>query len=174
MGDQILGALLGGVRLVLVVVALVVALLPIGRSAISGFCPEPTTDEAVGEIVVAAGTTVTLATTAEPSEGLPSQDPAEPLPSEGGSLPPSTEPSAPADEGSSGDDAAEQPCGAGVDRCLPPLVSGIFAFGDPACGDQATDLLRSRMLPAFGIASLLLGTAWALRPRDGAPILSRR
>lgn len=174
MGDQILGGLLGAVRLVLVLSALAVALLPIGRSAISGFCPTPTTDEAAGRIVVAAGRSVTLADAVEESDAPP-VDPAEPVPSESGSLPPSTEPSAPAEQGSTGEQpASEDPCGPGVDRCLPPLVSATFVIGDPACGDQATELLQSRMLPAFGIASVLLGCAWALRPRDGAPILSRR
>lgn len=160
MTDQLLGMVLGAVRMGLVVAALVVALVPIARSAITGFCPTGEVEgEATAELVLASGL---LATVVEPTETAP----ATPPPTDGATTP------QPTDESGTGE--ADEPCGPGVERCLPPLVSGVLAFGESTCSQDAVALLRGRMLPAFGISSLLLVGAWLLRPRDGAPVISRR
>ncbi len=167
MTDQLLGMVLGAVRMGLVVAALVVALVPIARSAITGFCPTGAEDgEAAADVVLASGL---LATVVEPT----ATEPATPPPTDGatppatdGAMPPATDGEVPAE--------ADEPCGPGVERCLPPLVSGVLVFGEATCSQEAVTILRSRMLPAFGISTLLLAGAWVLRPRDGAPVISRR
>lgn len=165
MRDELIGALAGAVRMGLVVAALVVAFVPIGRSALQGFCPGEA--DASGADVVAAMAGVTpLAQVVEPSAQAPVDPDA--------TAPEGEDPAAPGSEAPDEDVVVDEgPCGAGVARCLPPLISAVLQFGDADCGDEALSRLRSSMLPAFVISSALLVGAWALRPRQGAPILSR-
>lgn len=132
------------VRIVLVAAALVVALLPIGRSAISGFCPQEASAEA--PVVVALGDDVVLAETG----------PADPDVGEG--VPPATE--------------EEAACGT-LERCFPPLISAVVSFGDARCSTEAAAMLRGSMFPAFAIGVVLLAGAWLLRPRHGAALVGR-
>lgn len=154
MQEQIVGGLLGAARLVLVVVAVVVALVPIGRAAVTGFCP------ATSAPATEAGDTTVLAAAVDAE--VPADDgdvPADGLPPDRGSD----------QDGESGEQSA---CGR-LDRCLPPLFSASLDVTSEACVEQAVDQLRGSMGRAFLLATVLLGAAWALRPRDGAPMLSR-
>lgn len=179
MQERILGAVLGGVRLVLVVVALVVAGLPIARAATSGFCPAGEEAAAVlaapvgGGFVLAEATTTDTPTPTQPD--TTTDAPTDPL--EGGTDAPTdagTDGAGLGDQGPPGEEQEEVgPCGPGVDRCLPPLVSAVVSFGGGVCGAEAVDMLQGSMLPAFGIATVLLVGAWLLRPRHGAPVISR-
>lgn len=176
--ERIVGAVGGGLRVVLLVAALVVALLPIARAATSGFCPPETTEEgAAGTVVAAApvGTPLAAGLDASTDEFAdtteePAQDTGATEGDDGGEGGDSGDTG-----GSEGEEAVvdEGPCGPGVQECLPPLFSAVLEFGDEACGGEAVARLRSSMVPAFLVASGLLAGAWVLRPRDGAPIISR-
>ena len=194
---------LAAVRIGLVVAALVVALLPIGANAVGSFCPESATTGTTGDevtsdapsdvapsqapsdvapsqapsdaasetaagtadLVVAAPRGLVLAEIVEPSDAeVPPVAPEETPSSTDGSEAPSTTPLAP-DE--------QVVCGEAVSQCFPPLVSAIVRLGQGSCGEEAMDRLQGDLVPAFVFSSLLLGGAWALRPRFGGGVISR-